>query len=404
MKYYYHVRTSQGQSKTGEIEAADQVAAADILRRQNYFITSISAEEETKISFSSLEKMFSKRISLKDKIFFIQQLSVMLRSGFPLVPALKTLQRQTENKFFAEQIEEISEEVKGGVPLSSAFAKRPDIFPNLYVQVTKAGEKSGKLDKVLLKLSSDMSKTYDLTAKIKSALIYPAFIFIALIGVIILVMVVVIPQLSAMFADVGASLPLATRMLISISNAFIHFWWLILIIIAGLVIFYQSIKKQPPVRNFIDGFKLKIPVFGQLQKKAYLARFVRILSTLTSAGLPVLNTFKTLIDLTDNVHFKKDLQQATKKIEAGVAIGEALKKGKNFPPIICEMITIGEKSGNLDYVLRNLAKFLEKDVAYISKNLSTMLEPILMIIMGAGVAFVLIAVLGPIYNLVQVIK
>ncbi len=328
----------------------------------------------------------------------------MLRSGFPLVPALKILERQTENKYFAHNINQIAEEIKGGATLSSCLEKRPDIFPSIYTQVAKSGEKSGKLAQVMLKLADDLSKNYDLIAKIKGALVYPIFILATLVVVIIIIMIFVIPQLEDLFSDVGVALPLATRILIGTSNFIINFWWLIIIVIVGLFFFYEWVKKIPEVKSNIDSIKLKIPIFGQLQKKVYLARFTRTLATLTSAGLPVLDTFETLTELTDNVHLQNDLTQAARKIEAGSPIGKSLGESKNFPPLICEMISVGEKAGNLDYVLRNLSKFLERDVNYMSKNLTVLLEPILMIVMGVGVAFVLLSVLGPIYNLVQVIK
>jgi len=403
MKYVYRAKTQQGQEKNGEVEATDPIAAAEILRKERLFITSLAPNKENKFSLGFLDKILN-RIKLRDVIIFTQQLAVMLRSGFPLVPALRTLQKQTENKNFAKVIGEVVEDVKGGATLSSSLEKHPDVFPLIYTQIAKSGEQSGKLDKVMERLSSDLTKSYDLNAKIKGALVYPIFILSALVVVVVIIMIFVIPQLKDLFAEVDVTLPLATRVLIGASSFSVHFWWLILIILIGLLFFYQWVQKIPEVRSVIDSIKLRIPIFGQLQKKSYLARFVRTLSTLTAAGLPVLDTFNTLIDLSDNVHFKQDLKDAIAKIESGVPIGESLEQSKNFPTVICEMISVGEQAGNLDYVLKNMAKFLEKDVAYMSKNLTTLLEPILMVVMGVGVAFVLFSVLGPIYNLVQVIK
>ena len=403
MKYLYRAKTQQGQEKNGQVEAADPVAAAEILRKEGLYVTSLTPYKESKLSLDFLDKILN-RVKLRDVIIFTQQLAVMLRSGFPLVMALRTLQKQTENKNFAKVIGEVLENIKGGATLSSSLEKHPEVFSLIYTQIAKSGEQSGKLDKVMDRLSSDLTKSYDLNAKIKGALVYPIFILCALVVVIVIIMIFVIPQLKDLFEEVDVTLPLATRVLIGASNFSVHFWWLILIILIGLFFFYQWANKIPEVRSVIDTIKLKIPIFGQLQRKSYLARFVRTLSTLTSAGLPVLDTFNTLIDLSENVHYKQDLKEAIEKIEGGLPIGESLEQSKNFPPVICEMISVGEQAGNLDYVLRNMAKFLEKDVEYMSKNLTTLLEPILMVIMGVGVAFVLFSVLGPIYNLVQVIK
>lgn len=403
MKFIYKVKTESGEDKTGEIEANNINSATDALRRQKLFITSIQAKKDKQISINFIDKFF-KKVKLRDKVIFTQQLAVMIKSGFPLVPALKTLQKQTDNKYFHKVIGEIADEVKGGAALSACLEKRPNIFPSIYSQVAKSGEKSGKLDKVLLKLSKDLIQSYDLNTKIKSALIYPIFILVSLVVVVVIIMILVIPQLESLFKEVDATLPIATRILIGTSKLIMNFWWLILLIVIGLIFTYQWIKKIPKIRSVIDDLRLKIPIFGQLQKKVYLARFARTLSTLSSAGLPILDSFDTLKGLTDNVHLQKDIEQASKKIEAGAPIGQSLGEGENFPVLICEMITIGEKAGNLDYVLRNLAKFMEKDVDYISKNLTVLLEPILMIIMGVGVAFILLSILGPIYNLVQVIQ
>jgi len=405
MKFIYRAKTEDGVEKAGEVEAANSLAAAEILRKQSLFVTSLSdSSKDLATSSFNILNYFSKKVALRDKVIFTQQLAVMLKSGFPLVAALDTLKNQTNNKYFSEQIAEISEEVKGGNALSDSLSKRSDIFPKIYSQIAKSGEKSGKLDKVLTRLAGDLSKNYDLMSRIKNALIYPIFILISLVAVVVIIMIFVVPQLTSLFNEVGATLPLTTRILVGVSNAFVHYWWLIITIVVGLYLLYRWTKQFPEIKSVFDWISMKTPVVGQLQKKAYLATFVRTLATLTAAGLPILEIFDTLVELTGNVHYQNGLRKVAIKIENGSPVGASLFEDKNFPPLICEMITVGEKSGNLDYVLRNLAKFLEKDVAYMSQNLTTLLEPILMIVMGAGVAFILMSVLGPIYSLVQVIK
>ena len=402
MKFKYRAKTLKGEDRAGEIEAPTLVAATELLRKQNLFITSIKGEEN-KVTLNFFDQILHK-VSGKDKIMFTEQLAVMLQSGLSIVPALMILQKQTENKNFAKAIGEITEDVKAGKPLSESMLKRPDIFTPIYAQVARSGEKSGKLDKVMLKLASDLAKSNDLNSQIKSALIYPAFILSSLIVVIFIMMIFVIPQLESLFKETGVALPLSTRILIGTGKFMQGFWWLIILAAIGLVFLYRWAVKIPGFKSVVDSIMMKIPVFGSLQKKVYLARFVRTLSLLTSAGLPVLESFKTLVDITDNIHYKNGLKETAEKIESGHPIGESLGSDPNFPPLISEMVTVGEKSGNLEYILRRLAKFLEKDVSFMSKNMTTLLEPMLMIVMGVGVAFVMFSILGPIYGLVQVIK
>lgn len=400
MKFLYRVKTLAGTEQTGEIEAGSKQVAAEALRKKNVFIVSL---KETAAKPAWIPQIFG-RISLKDKAIFTRQLAVMVGSGFSIPAALSALEEQITSRVFRKVIRDIREQVEGGLTFAAALSKHPQIFPEIYTKIIASGEKSGNLEKILNRLAKDTEKSYDITAKIRGALYYPAFILLVLIGVVIIVLVYVMPQLETLFKDVDASLPLTTRALIGLSSSVLHFWWLILLIFIVAIFGIRFWSRTEQGRLWLDKSKLKIPVFGQLLHKIYLARFARTFSTLTAAGLPILDSFKILAESINNAVYQKEITAAASRIENGQTISVALKKSTQFPPMVTQLISVGEQSGKLDYVLRNLANFLEKEVDNTTKNLSSLLEPVLMVIMGIGVAFVAAAVIMPIYGLVQVIK
>lgn len=402
-KFNYIIKTTEGISRSGQIEATSRDAAADILTkdRQGIFITSLTEEGEQKFTTKGL---FKAKISLQDKLFFVQQLSIMIKSGLSITGALRSLRDQTDNPSLKTSLNDILTDVKGGQALSVALEKHPKLLEDVYVKIIASGEKSGKLDRILLKLAKDLEKSYDLRSKVRGALLYPAFLFFVMIIVVIIVLVTVIPQLKSMFADVGVALPITTRALIALSDAFTKYWWLTIIVITLIILGIWQYSKTASGRVVIDTIKIKLPIFGKLNQKIYMARFCRTLNTLISAGMPILEVFDTLEEVIGNVIYEKEISQARTKIESGYPVSAALRESRHFPPLVNDLVAVGEKSGNLAYVLKNLTRFFERDVDNMTKNLATMLEPILLVIMGGGVAFIVASVIMPIYGLVQVIQ
>lgn len=402
-KFNYVIKTIDGSSRSGQIEASSREAAADILTkdREGIFITSLIETSAKKFSAAGF---FKPKIKLEDKLFFVQQLAIMIKSGLSITGALKSLRDQAENTRLQGILNEVLNDVKGGQALSVALEKHPDLLSDVYVKIIASGEKSGKLDRILMRLASDLEKSYELQGKIKGALLYPAFLFVVMIIVVIIVLVTVIPQLKGMFSDVGVTLPITTRILIAMSDAFTKFWWLTLtvIILIGLGI-WQYGKTDSGRLNF-DRLKLKLPIFGKLNQKIYMARFCRTLNTLISAGMPILETFDILEEVIGNAVYEIEIREARKKIETGYPVSASLRESPRFPPVVNDLISVGEKSGNLAFVLKNLTHFFEREVDNTTKNLATLLEPILLVIMGGGVAFIVASVIMPIYGLVQVIK
>ena len=400
MKYRYQAKTSSGIQQNGEIETDNINNARKTLTDKNLYVTKIN---EINPSFSFLGDFF-KKIGFKEKLIFTEELSVMIKAGFPITKALFTLKEQTKNPRFSEILSTINRDVRGGISLSKALAKHPKEFPELYTEAIAAGEESGNLDKILIRIATDMRKSYELSGKIKSAMVYPLFVFGVMILILIAMLVFVLPQLGTLFSDMGVTLPSMTRFLLSFSEFFVSFWWIILIIIIGLILGYQAYNRTESGHRNIDRMKIKIWFIGPINQKIYLARITRNLNTLTLAGLPILKIFDTLKKTVGNDTYKKELGDAQKKIEGGETISEALSASPYFSPLVIQLIKVGEESGDLPSTLETVTNFLENEVDQVTKNLSTLIEPILIVILGVGAAFIVGAIILPIYNLTSVIK
>lgn len=404
MKFIYSCKNTKGQILSGAVEAPNEGAAAKTLHSQGYFVLSIKQEENLLTGSQGLKIPFlSNRVSLKDKIIFTQQLAMMIRSGLPLVEALTALGEQTENKYFIQVIANIKEDVRGGKTLSSAFNKYPKIFTNFYIAIVGSGEKSGKLDEVLGRLAEELEKDYDLITKIKSAVTYPILIFCVLIGIVILMLVFVIPQMKKIFTDMGVELPLITRIVLGTSDAVITYWYIFLIIIIGLIVGIRFAVRTEKGGLIWDGFKIKIPLIGKLVKKLYIARFCRTTGSLVASGLPILDIIKTSSEVINNKVYQKSLEKVRQEIENGKTFSESLKKEKIFPAMLYHLIYVGERSGKLDEILLSMAKFFDKEVTTATSTMANLIEPIMIIFVGAGVGLVVAAVILPIYSLVNVI-
>lgn len=405
MKYSYTSKDSKGQIQKGIMEAANEVAAAKLLHSQKLYVLSLKQEGRVASPASPTTKssIFSPRVSLKDKIIFTQQLAMMIKSGLPLVDAFVALQEQTENKYFAKVIDEVIKDVKGGKNLSGTLAKYPQIFSKFYISIVSAGEKSGKLDEVLGRLSEELQKDYSLITKIKAAVTYPILIIVALVGIVILMLLFVVPEIKKIFLDMGVELPLITRIVLGTSEVLRNYWYIFAILIIGSAFGIHFGAKTETGGLLWDTFKLKIPLIGRLVQKIYMARFCRSTGTLVASGLPILNIIGTTQEVMNNRVYRNSLKKIGGEIESGVTLSAALKKEGVFPPMIYHLVSVGEKSGKLDYVLLSMANFFDQEVETSTNSLANLIEPILIIIVGAGVGLVVASVIMPIYSLVDVI-
>lgn len=399
--YFYKARDKKGTLRRGEIEAINEEKAASLLREHGLVLTYLVLKEKV----GGLEKLTTifKRVSSKEKVIFTRQLSTMINSGLPIIQALKTLASQTRNETFKEILQTVVSDIEGGSSLSDALSHYPRVFPKVYVSLIKSGEASGKLDEVLLKLANQMESDYETLSKIKSAMYYPAFIMAALIAVGIIMLIYVIPQIQNIFAEAAVTLPLPTRILLWTSNTLRRFGLLILIALGVLVSLFRSYINTKEGRLLWDSFKLKVPIFGKLLQKIYMARFTRTLGTLIAGGLPILDALDITSEAVGNVIYAEGIQKARKEVENGVALAEPLKEEANFPVMVPQMIAVGEETGKLDEILFKLAAFFDSEVDAAVRGLSSLIEPILIVVMGIGVAILVASIILPIYQLTQAI-
>lgn len=397
MAYFrYKVTDNNDEVSEGMIQAASQDVAAEILNERDLTILSLTPE---RMGLRDQSLKFLNRIKLKDLVLFSRQLSVIVSATIPLVQGLRILIVQTESTVLKAIISEVADDVEGGAKLSSALARHPEAFDDFFINIIKSGETSGKLDEVLNYLADQKEKDYDLTAKIRGAMIYPVFIVSGIFVVGTLMMIFVIPQLTSILTETGAELPVSTKILVFISNFFSNFWWLIIAVIFGAITGLRFAIKTQSGRLYWDSFKLHVPIFGSLFQKIVLVRFFRSLHTLTTGGVPLTRSLDIVSDVVQNAVYKRLIVETIREVEDGNPIATVLLKSKDVPAMVSQMLNLGEKTGRLDDILDKLANFYNREVDNIVNNLVTLLEPLIMLIMGVAVGGLVSSIILPLYSL-----
>lgn len=342
------------------------------------------------------------RVPFEEILVFTQNLSTMVKAGVSLGEALPALSHNTEQKTMRRVLIDVAGRVEKGGTLSESLARYPKIFPVLYTSLIEVGEQSGRLSEVLSQLFLQLKKTHDLRAKVRGALIYPTFVVSAMIVIGTLMLIFVVPKITVIFSDVNVTLPLPTRILISVSHFFQNHALLILAGLPVLVIGLILLARQPPVRFRLHQFFLVLPIFGSIAKKINLAAFTRTLSSLIKTDLPIVQSFKLTAPTLGNVLYQQALTASESRLAKGETMAAILNDWPRlFPPLVIQMISTGEKSGSLDSILEETADFYERQVSEIMTNLPSLLEPILIILLGIGVAGIALAIMMPMYSLTQ---
>lgn len=399
--YTYKAFDKDGKSSSGLVEAPTQEGAARLLKDKQLIIASLTITGNSFIS--DLTKKF-KKVSFNDIVNFTRQLSTMITAGLSLPQSLVILQEQAGTPEFAKVISDIDHQIVSGGNLGDALAKYPSYFSPIYISLIRAGESSGLLDKVLTRLAETMESERDFRSKVVGAMIYPVIIIVGMVLVVSIMMIVVMPKLTDLYKDFDIDLPVTTQLLIGISGFMVQFWWLMILLGIGLYWGFMRVKKTPQGERFIDTFILKIPLFGELQKKVILVEFTRTLSMLLSAGIHILDALRTLKGSMNNVLYREAVDDIAKKVEKGFPIGETFASHKEFPPIVSQMIKVGEETGKLDETLLKVSLYFQSESENLVKGLTTAIEPIIMVILGVGVGFIVISVITPIYNLTAQFK
>jgi type IV pilus assembly protein PilC len=398
LSYQYIARDPvSGRHVKAGVQADSESSAAKLIRAEGLVPIDIQVSRQ---GSNFISKRFNK-VRTKDKILFSRQLSTLLNAGLPLLQALRSVNAQTESKPLKVVISEIIAAVEGGSALAAAMSRYPDVFNQVYLSLIAAGETSGTLDEALVRLANQQEKDADIMAKIKGAMIYPLIILVVMGGVVAFMLVKVLPQVKELYSEVGSgtSLPLVTRILMGASDFLIHFWWLALIIVAIIAVFTSRWVRTLGGKTFIDKVKMRAWPFAPLFMKLYMARFARTGTTLVASGVPLIQVLEITAKAVDNVHISASLHAAIEKVKGGKSLGDSLEGDPNFLELVPNMLKIGEQSGSMEQMLAKAADYYEKELDQEIKNIQTLIEPVMMVLMGIVAFTIVAAVLLPIYSL-----
>lgn len=394
---YSAQKNDTGEMVKAEVQAENEQAAAKVLVAQGLFPISIEEKNGKGILARS---GLSERVSAKDRVIFTRQLSTLINAGLPLTQSLRTVTEQIQNKTLRKVVSEVVTNVESGTSLSQSFAKYPAIFSDIYVSLVAAGEVSGSLDKSLERIASQQEKDAAIVGKIRSALIYPLIVMLVIVLVLVFMLTTVLPQVGGLYKDLHKELPLLTRTLLAISAFIMNFWYVVLIALGAAFFAGRNYMQTPTGRSIFDNFKLHMPIFGRIYKKVYMARFARTLGTMLQSGIPMLEALRIVKDAIANVHVEKAIEHSMAAVKGGKALSVALEKEEVFVKLVPQMIKIGEQSGAIDSMLDRVALYYENEVDEEVKNISTTIEPIMMVVLGVTVGGVIAAILMPVYSLV----
>ena len=385
-----------GKIVKGSIQADNEQTAGRLLIEQGYLPESLHEEGVD----GPLDKFLNK-VQTKDKIVFTRQLSTLIGAGLPLASSLRTVAEQTASKPMKAIVEEVSASVESGKTLHESFAKHPEIFDGVYLALIEAGEMSGTLDMALRRLADQEEKNASMMSKIKGAMVYPGIILGVIIAVLAFMLIMVVPQVEGLYSDMGQELPGLTKFLVGISNFFGQFWWLVIIILGGVVFGIMQYVKVPSGRKMLDSFKIHVPIFGQLMRKLYVSRFARTAEMLLATGVSMVDSVTIAVGAVNNKIVEEEFNKSIEMIKGGKTLSESLKEREYMLPLVPQMASIGEESGKIDEMLGKAAQVYENEVDEQINNISTMIEPILMVVMAGLIGVVVGGTLLPIYSLVS---
>lgn len=397
--FKYVAKDASGKSVSGDVEALDEAALVKILQKEGLIPVKVKKHTTGGSGVVIGFLPFGKGVPFGELVGFTRQLSTMVSAGLPLTDSLLILQKQTKSPKFAKVLAEVVTSVEGGLSLSQALAAHPEVFDVIFVKLIESGETGGVLDKVLAKLAQSMEKEREFKSKTKGAFVYPLIVVVVMAVVMSLMMIFVIPKLTGLYAEIGTQLPLITRIMIAASGFMVKFWWLVLVVLAALFVGFKAFAKTPKGSELISRFVLKIPVWGKLRRTLVLAEFTRTLGLLIGTGVPIIVALKVVRDILNSPVYRDGIDVAITRVERGSPLFQPIAANPAFPPIISQMIRVGEETGKMDEVLGRLAGYFEEESENLVRNLTTAMEPIILVILGAGVGVMVLSIILPIYNL-----
>lgn len=401
-KFRYSARDSFGKEVKGKLEAKDRDAVAEILHDRGLIVVKVS--DEFSIDFEELAQINIGGVPMKEKVIFMRQMATMVSAGLPLTRALEIMEQQVENPAFRKSISAVKASVESGTALADSFRQTGKIFDDVSLNLIEAGESSGNLDTILTKLAIELEESKKLSDKLRGALIYPIIILVVIIAVVVMLMFVLVPSMAEIYADFGAELPLVTRVLISLSDFTLKYWWAVLLVLAVLIIGGKAYLDTPAGRRNKDRVILKIPIMGTIVSKMQLAQFTRVLALLLSSGLSIIKALELTALSLSNQMFKEVVMNSKNDVEKGGSLAIPIARSDFFPLIVSSMIAVGEETGALDSVLNKVAEYYKDEVDVATSNMSAILEPVFLIVMGVVIAFIALAVYMPMFQLSEVMS
>ncbi len=400
-RFNYKAKDKTGKTVAGVVEAGDEKSAVKLIRDKGLLVIKLSKTNE--FLLGGLSK-FEKKVKPADVSLFTRQFSTMINAGLPVTESLSILRSQS-TPTLQPIVSQILSDVEGGQSLSAAFEKHPDIFNTTYIALVKAGETGGVLDNVLQRIADNLEKQEEFKGKVKGALIYPAIVVVGMIIVTFIMMIFVVPKLTSLYTEFDATLPLPTKILVFVSHVFVTLWPLVILVLIGGGYGFNAYRKTPGGRKRVDALVFKIPVYGELQKEIILTEFTRTLALMVGSGVSILEGMAVTAAVVSNTLISDAIKDAADKIEKGFPVAFSFAKHPDaFPYLLSQMVAVGEETGKMEDVLNKVSHIFETESDQKVKGLTAAIEPIVMIVLGLGVAFLMIAIIMPIYNLTSSFK
>lgn len=395
MLFKYKALDQDGKKKDGSIDALNKTVAISALQRRGLIVVSLKGEE----SKSFFKGTFLDRVPLRDVVVMSRQLATLFASQISALKAFTLLSENAENKMLASQLRGVGDDLQAGSSISDALAKYPDTFSEFYVNMIKAGEESGKLNETFEYLAQYLDRQYNLTSKTRNALIYPSFVIIVFITVMLLMFTMVIPNLSQLLIESGQEIPIYTSIIIGISAFIVDYGIFIAIFFVALIVYLLWYRRNDKGKEYLDHLKISLPLIGSLYKKMYLSRISDNLNTMLSSGISIVRSIEITADVVGNQVYKKILREALESVKSGRTLSDAMGRHEEIPQIMVQMIKVGEETGSLGSILKTLADFYRREVDDAVDTLIGLIEPAMIVLLGLGVGILLTSILVPIYNI-----
>lgn len=407
MNIFYTAKNFAGETKSGEARVKNESDLASQLRAEGFVLTSskeLKSEEGSVVTKVKFMDRFSS-VTVAEKMLFAKNMSIMIASGIPLSKALNNIAMQIENKRFVKILQSVIADIQAGAGFADSLAKFPGTFDNLFVNMIRVGEASGNLEDVLDILSLQLEKDHELLKKVTGALVYPAVILVAMIFIGIIMMIYVVPQITGVFKDLNATLPASTQFIISTSEMMVEYWYTLILIIPILGLVFKFLLTTDSGKKIVSMVLINLPVIKNIVIKINCARFARIYSSLLKSGVSVVESLRIISKTLTNFYYKKAFAHSIGEVQKGINLSKIIfEEKKIFPILVPQMIEVGEETGKTETVLAKLAEFYEAEVDQVTKNLSSIIEPVLMLIIGGVVGFFAISIMQPMYSVLENIK